>query len=352
MMDDFKLIKNEIVSFVENSFNNYLKELDKLDKWGEDSLSRISEFIVRGKLIRGILVVAGYKALGGKEKDKILSVASSIELLHTGFLMHDDVMDQDEMRRGKPSIHIAYSDLFKKENLPDPGKNGESFAVCLGNIAYFLAFDFISGSGFEAETTNRLNRILNREAVLTGFGQMNDIYTAASDTIPDENTIINTYIMKTARYTFALPLQFGAVCCNIPEKTIEKLIGIGEKIGVIFQLRDDELNLFGEVSGTGKSVGSDISEGKKTLLFSMLMKKVSPKEKTELFDIFSKNILSKKDLGKIKTLVEDTGVLKKQRTIISEISKETATMIKELETPENYKNILRYILKLSSERSS
>jgi geranylgeranyl pyrophosphate synthase len=348
--EQFDQTRSEIIGHIEKTFNNYTECFNYLDQWGSDSFLRLQEFISRGKLIRGVLTVAIYKALGGKKKEEILSIAASLELLHAGFLMHDDVMDCDEIRRGKSAIHIAYRDIFKKEHASNPEKNGESFAVCLGNIAYFLAFDFIANSGFSPEISNRLNTILNREAVITGFGQMNDIYIAASDKMPDESTILNTYIMKTARYTFSLPLNLGSVCYGLQNDIISDLIKIGEEIGKIFQLRDDELNLFGEVEGIGKSVGSDFNEGKKTLIFSILSKNISEKQKKELEPIFLKKSISDNELEILREVIIKSGTFDEHKNFISRITQNTKEMIKRINLNQDCKALLETILKISFER--
>ncbi|HQJ61313.1 MAG TPA: polyprenyl synthetase family protein, partial [bacterium] len=145
MMKLVDQLKSEITEEARKKIQDYGKGISGYGNIiGEDSLLRLFEFISRGKFIRGILAVSSYRALGGNDKEKMLSVAVAIELLHAGFLMHDDVMDGDILRRGEPSVHVSYRDLFADEGLLNPEKNGESFAICLGNIAYFIAFDLIA----------------------------------------------------------------------------------------------------------------------------------------------------------------------------------------------------------------
>ncbi|HSW60962.1 MAG TPA: polyprenyl synthetase family protein [bacterium] len=344
-------LKSEIIESATQKFRNYGEKINSYgNNSGEESLSRLLEFISRGKLIRGILAVSSYSALGGKEKEKMFSIASAVELLHAGFLMHDDVMDGDSIRRGAPSIHIEYRDIFTRKGLLNPEKNGESFAICLGNIAYFIAFDLIAGSGFDTATTNRLIRIFNREAVITGLGQMNDIYTGAMNDFPDETAILDTYRMKTARYTFSLPLIMGAVCAGVSDGLIEKIVEPAEGIGLVFQMRDDELNILEDPEGTGKSAGSDITEGKKTLIISMLLKNLEGDEKKKVQTLFEKRELTGSELQYIRKSLTDSGTVDEHRKMISEMSQSTQRSIEALDINEEYKNILRYILKISVER--
>ncbi|HQN73399.1 MAG TPA: polyprenyl synthetase family protein [bacterium] len=351
MMKLVDQLKSEITEEARKKIQDYGKGISGYGNIiGEDSLLRLFEFISRGKFIRGILAVSSYRALGGNDKEKMLSVAVAIELLHAGFLMHDDVMDGDILRRGEPSVHVSYRDLFADEGLLNPEKNGESFAICLGNIAYFIAFDLIAGSGFDTATAIRLIRIFNREAVITGLGQMNDIFTGALKDFPDERSILDTYRMKTARYTFSLPLIMGSVCAGLDDELIEKIVEPAEAIGLVFQMRDDELNILEDPQGTGKSAGSDITEGKKTLIISMLLKNIEGDDKRKMEMIFSKKELTLNELEYIRKALADSGTVEEHRKMISQISLSAKETIESLDINEEYKNILRYILKISVER--
>jgi len=350
MNDILKKQKNGILEHLCRYFENYSAKNPVKNSIDDDYLSRLSEFISRGKLIRGILAVSSYSALNGTEQKKILSVGAAIELLHAGFLMHDDVMDGDILRRGAPSIHVSYRDLFIKNGLQKPEKNGESFAVCLGNIAYFLSFDLIASSGFDPQTVNRLIKIFNREAVATGIGQMDDIYTGACGIFPDTETILNIYRMKTARYTFALPLTMGAVCAGLSDNIIEKIVEPAEWIGMVFQMRDDELNLLSESLQTGKSIGSDIAEGKKTVIISMLLKNLKGKEKDKVQLIFSKKRPTEKEIVIIRKMIESSGTLEEHRAMIKDISDRTLESILKLKVSKDYRNILEKILEISIRR--
>lgn len=339
--------KNDIIKHIEKYFENYSKKNLPAESFKDDFLKRLFKFISKGKLIRGILAVSSYETLGGTEQKKILSIASAIELLHAGFLMHDDVMDGDILRRGAPAIHVSYGDLFSKKGLSKPEKNGESFAICLGNIAYFLSFDLIASSGFDPETINRLIRIFNREAVATGLGQMDDIITGSSDTFPETEAILNIYRMKTARYTFSLPLIMGAACAGLDDQLIEQIVEPAEGIGLVFQMRDDELNLLSDSSGTGKSIGSDIAEGKKTMIMSMLLKNIKGKEKETILSIFAKKSPNEGELNNIKKMIVSSGTLEEHRLMIKKISDNTSELIRKLKVSENYKKILEKILEMS-----
>lgn len=351
MNDLLKKYKSEIIDHINEFFRNYRKRADYPGSIiSEDSFERLIEFISRGKLIRAILALSSYEALGGKEKKKMLSVAASIELLHAGFLMHDDVMDGDSFRRGAPSMHVSYRDQLCKQSFTNPEKNGESLAVCLGNIAYFLAFDLICRSGFDSETVNRLITAFNFEAVLTGFGQMDDIIAGSSADFPDTESILNIYKMKTARYTFALPLSMGAICNRATDRLIEKIVTAAEGIGLVFQMRDDELNLLSESLQTGKSVGSDIAEGKKTLIISMLLKNASDAQKVKVRSVFAKKKPTDREIKNIKKMIISSGTLEEHRSMIKDISDRTLESILKLKVTDEYKNILVKILEISIKR--
>jgi len=131
---------------------------------------------------------------------------------------------------------------------------------------------------------------------------------------------------------------------------IEKIVEPAEGIGLVFQMRDDELNILEDPEGTGKSAGSDITEGKKTLIISMLLKNLEGDEKKKVQTLFEKRELTGSELQYIRKSLTDSGTVDEHRKMISEMSQSTQKSIEALDINEEYKNILRYILKISVER--
>jgi len=260
-----------------------------IKKWFDDCLhdfpqgfgDSVCNFVLNGKLLRGTLVIFSHAMTGGKRDNRVLSLAVATELTHTGLLIHDDIMDQDKLRRGLPTLHQTM---------------GQSLAVCVGDLVFYEAIKLIKDI--------RLVNLLTEQICQTINGQMLDVYYGESNREPDVSTIMDIYLKKTARYTFSLPLMLGALLNNIDEVNWKRLSQLGENLGLIFQLKDDELGVFGDEKTTGKPTGSDIRENKKTLMRLLLYQSSSDKEKKELNKIFGSKTITQKEINLIKKQLE------------------------------------------------
>lgn len=333
--------KIRLNSYIENQLKEYSDDFALCNDWGHDSFSRIPEFISRGKMIRGALVYLGFEAFGGKDLSLADPLAAAVELLHAGFLIHDDIMDRDDLRRGKPAIHVSLRDKFD-DSFTDSEKTAENIAVCLGNICYFSAFNFINDLS--------ISRLFNREAIITGLGQMDDLYLSSSQEIPSHEKTLNIYRLKTARYTFSLPLKAGAILAGADDRTPETLNELGIEIGTLFQMRDDELNFYGDADKTGKPAGSDIREGKKTLIYSLLLHN-APQKHAEFIKHSLGNLnLSDNDIKKLREISINCGAKEKHEKMASEFHSKAIDIINFLDIGENSRIVLKDILDYSYKR--
>jgi len=333
--------KTRLNNYIEKELKEYSDDFSRFNNWGYDSFSRIPEFISRGKMIRGALVYLGFEAFGGKDISIADPLAAAIELLHAGFLIHDDIMDRDDLRRGKPAIHVSLRDKFDN-SFTDSGKTAENIAICLGNICYFTAFNFIND--------RRISMLFNREAIITGLGQMDDLYLSSSKEIPDHEKTLNIYRLKTARYTFSLPLKAGAILAGADEKTLKTLNELGIEIGTLFQMRDDELNFYGDADKTGKPAGSDIREGKKTLIYSLLLHHSDQKHAEFINQSLGNQNLNNDDIKKLQEISIDCGAKEKHEKIASEFHLKAIEIINYLDIDENSRTVLKNILNYSYKR--
>ncbi|MEK7162444.1 MAG: polyprenyl synthetase family protein [Patescibacteria group bacterium] len=223
------------------------KNLPILGYWGRDAMKRLRSFALRGKSLRGSLVLFSYRLFKNVLKPEVIDVAAALELIHSALLIQDDIMDEDEVRRGIKTIHLQYAGLGQIKKIPMPRHFGESAAVCLSDIAFFLAFGALGRLRFKAALAKDFWELFSQELATTAVGQMEE---AASFGIKRLN--LNLYRAKTARYTFVLPLLAGAMLAGKRRSELKKFEKLGEILGVIFQLKDDELDK--KRSGTGKEI--------------------------------------------------------------------------------------------------
>jgi geranylgeranyl diphosphate synthase type I len=150
--------------------------------------------------------------------------------------------------------------------------------------------------------------LFGREFVLVGLGQMKDLYAGASPESPAPRDVLDLYKLKTARYSFSLPLKLGCLLAGGKSLLGRKLEEVGEVFGLIFQLRDDDLGLFGNRAELGKPIGSDIKQGKKTLISILLRERAPARDAAKLSGIFGNPDASEGDIVFVRRLAEDLGV--------------------------------------------
>lgn len=325
-------------------FDNQIPHLYPVNRWGKDVIERLKEFSLSGKMIRGALILFAEEMFTGSYSPNALKAAVSMELFQTGLLIHDDIMDEDTTRRGKTTIFYQYAELAKTMNIQQFYHFGESMGICVGDIAFFLGFENLANLETSPSLLNKIYQTFSREMCFVGLGQMQDVFYSITDENLSENTILSIYLYKTSRYTFSLPLMIGAILGKAKKHTIACLETIGENLGIIFQIKDDELGLFGEESITGKPVGSDIQENKKTLYYWYLLKYTTPEEKKQLNTLFGSSSLSKEHLSYIHSLIEKYGIQEnisqKQQTLAQIVREE----ITSLPVAESYKKSLEELL--------
>lgn len=290
-------------------------ESDFVSEWAKDLFPRLLDYSTRGKMIRGALVGLGASVFSGRpfggdsEQDRhCLDIGVAMELIQSLLLIHDDIMDQDDMRRGKPSVHAQYVHLARGRQALDPARLGESMGICAGDVSGFLAFELLSGLAAPPETIRRLLVLTSRELTYVGLAQMGDVHNGAVAAEVGLADIVRLYRYKTGRYTFSLPLMAGAIVAGAGQAELDALAELGELYGVIFQIKDDDLGLFGNSERTGKPVGSDIREGKKTLHRHYLLERCDVAERQSLRAVFGSRSAGDAELRLVLRRMEQTGV--------------------------------------------
>lgn len=267
-----------------------------------EALDKLKRFVPEGKLLRGILTVFAYEMCHGKGV-RMEDIAAAMEFNQSSLLIHDDIMDQDTMRRGSKTLYAEYMD--DASHVMNPLLYGQSMAMCVADIGFFLAFELLVRSGVDAAV---ITEIVS-EIQLVGGAQMSDVHLGQSTDEPGSEEIMNVYRYKTGRYTFALPLKVGAMAAGADAEVVKLLEKFGETLGIIFQLRDDEIKLFGSNQSTGASIGSDIRENKKTIMRHILYTQASPTLRKRLDSVFGNPDITDAEVDEVKRSIETLGVL-------------------------------------------
>ncbi|HCS78932.1 TPA: hypothetical protein DIV55_04290 [Patescibacteria group bacterium] len=296
-----------------------------VNEWGSDTLDRLLEFSKNGKMIRGALLLFSTEMFGRKITAEHMKAAAALELIQSAILIHDDIIDQDALRRGKPAMHTQFQAIGINRKSTNPVQFGISLAICAGDVGFFLAFELLNSLTVSPETKTRITKLVLEEIQLVELAQMQDVFFSATSKQIEETEILKLYQFKTGRYTFSLPLTCAALFTKQPTQIITKITQLGEYLGILFQLKDDELSLFGTSKVTGKPVGTDISRNNKTLYHHYLFVLADSAQKKRLNTVFGNPNLSVKDMAFVQTLVNDLGInnlIRKQKQILERKARE------------------------------
>jgi geranylgeranyl diphosphate synthase type I len=224
-----------------------------------------------GKRLRAVLMAAGYEACGGEGGPSAVVMAGvSLELLQVYLLIHDDWMDEDDVRRGGPSVPAMVRAHFTARGVAGGDRAVDAFAILAGDFAAGLSLDALAqvkvSADYVAMAVREMGRI-QRDVVL---GQMCDLQGSVTREPPTEAAVELTHTLKTGSYTVRGPLALGAHLAGADAVKLRALEAFADPLGVAFQLRDDVLGTFGDPKHTGKPATGDIRQGKRTALVAAL----------------------------------------------------------------------------------
>ncbi len=326
----------------------YLQEkkqtLSTIKPYGEDVLKRLEIFVLKGKIVRGGLILSIIQLLKKRITEDHIRVAGAIELIHSALLIHDDIMDNDTLRRGEKTLHISYAETFSAE---DKLQVGKSLAICAGDICFFLAYDLLANTSLPAKTKQIIQKLFCDEFMKVGIMQMQDVALSIQSNLPTESDIISLYTYKTARYTFSLPFAIGALLAGAKKRTIKDLELLGEYMGIIFQIKDDELGIYATEEEIGKPIGSDLRENKKTFHYIKLMERASSEDKKYVLYLQGKENITDTDMETYQLLLEKYHVTDDVQNLINLLRQKALLLIKRLPLPHQDQQSLSDFLELT-----
>lgn len=346
---------------MEKIFSVYKKQIDKriieLSQkiknlnlaWSEVVSQQLVESATKGKTVRGSLVLMTADLFNQPITKAEVTIAASLEYLHTALLMQDDIMDNDDMRRGLPSAHKQYEKLGEDLQASSAAELGRDLTICAGDIAIFASNWFIAqAQEIEPKIRLQILTLAGEEYCRVGFGQMQDVVFAKTPKLPQVDEVLAMYTNKTARYTFSLPLMIGGLLAEQKNSTLKILDDIGLALGLIFQLTDDALTLHGKSEEVGKAIGNDISENKKTLYHVLLRRKVNKQDNEILNNIFGKKNVSTHEINQIKKMLITYQVEAEINQLIKSYAKQAQKSINQLPLKPSRKNglsaLINYLL--------
>ena len=303
--------QEEVNPLIARYFDQVITEAKKEDVFVAEALEAVKDIMMSGgKRLRAAGMYYGYLAGGGTDRGVMLETSVSVEFIHAFLLIHDDIMDRDSIRHGVPTIHERYRHLAEKLfPKTDASHFGNSIAIIVGDMVGALGNDIIFRAPFPKERVFEALSQLQKIIAFTVIGQAKDVYFEYRKTATPEE-ILKMYECKTAKYTMEGPVHLGLLLAGAKEEMLKKFSAYAIPLGIAFQIQDDILGLYGSADRIGKPRGSDLKEGKMTLLNALLLDRLSPKERKDFVVILEKgDVLSDADIEQVQDWMRESGVL-------------------------------------------
>lgn len=294
-------------------------------------LNEALEFLTGGKRFRALFAVHGYRAVKpldiSRDVDRdfgaLLDAACALELFHAAALIHDDIIDRSDTRRGRTAVHRSFERLHREQGLRGMAEHfGVSSAILVGDLLQSWADELMNEACDAASnrTAARATRThFNRMRSEVALGQYLDVleeqragFAGHAEQL-DRSTRVLVY--KSAKYSVEAPLLIGAALAGASEAQEDALAGFGLPVGVAFQLRDDLLGVFGDTRVTGKPSGGDLIEGKRTVLVTLAREALPPSQR-RIFDDMLGTPLDKDQVEVLQRTMRESGAEKQVEQMI------------------------------------
>ena len=305
-VDDFISTQREI-------FDGVSDDLDPL-------VEAVTDLLSGGKRLRPAFCWWGYRGAGGADTEEALRAAAALEFLQACALIHDDVMDGSDTRRGMPSAHHRFAMLHRgSEWLGSPEAFGVGAAILLGDLCLSWADELLLTSGVPAEHLNAAKRVYDEMRTELMAGQYLDLLEQARGGGSVERAM-RVVRFKSAKYTIERPLHMGAALAGADADVLAAYSGYGLPLGEAFQLRDDVLGVFGDPGETGKPAGDDLREGKRTVLIATAMARATPAQAAQIRRHLGDPGLDATGVALLREVIADTGALNHAEQLITSLT--------------------------------
>jgi geranylgeranyl diphosphate synthase, type I len=343
-------IKKQIDHTIARFLLDKKEELANSGRISKLVFDHLSKFVINGKCTRGAVFYYFAKYLGFHDEKVILKLSAAIELAHSANVIHSDVFMDETFSRHHDSTWQHFLKKIKQDSQQSK-EISKSVAILAGDLAFILATEL-----FRSSTANHKNseKIINKFLIDYSYnklGQIENYYLTGDDCDPTEKEIINIFKNGTAKYTFSTPFFIAASLANRSNKFISDFSELGTMIGIIFKIRDDDVNFYIESEKIGKTMGLDLNRNTKNLIHHCFYKKSSIEEKNFLDKIYGKFNLTLEEKEKVKELYVPTGAYAEVCRIKSIYTDKALKIIKKLKINRKIKNAIMDLLIYSISRT-
>ena len=280
----------------------------------------LTDLLRGGKRLRPAFCSWGWRGAGGPDLPAIIDAAAALELFQAAALIHDDVMDDSDTRRGLPAAHLRFAELHRGNAwLGDPEDYGVAAAILLGDLCLSWSDELLMASGLPLDQLSCGRAVFDVMRTQLMGGQYLDMLEQArgGGSVERARTVIR---YKSAKYTIEHPLLLGGTLAGAPPEVLAAYSAFGLPLGEAFQLRDDVLGVFGDPAETGKPAGDDLREGKRTVLIAEAQREATPAQAAALRRPLGDPHLGVAGIQTLREVITDTGALDRVEALIDELT--------------------------------
>ncbi|WP_243709797.1 polyprenyl synthetase family protein [Micromonospora sp. 15K316] len=278
----------------------------------DDALSPLAEVVEAfvlggGKRLRPAFAYWGYRGAGGVDSDQVLAALAALELVQASALIHDDLMDRSDTRRGEPAVHRRFATRHRRSGWGgDPDGFGDAAAILLGDLCLVWSDELLHSAGLEPRVVARARPVFDEMRTEVTVGQYLDVLAQVTrNTSVERAGKVARY--KSAKYTVERPLLLGAALADAPADVEAAYSAYGLPLGEAFQLRDDMLGVFGDPAQTGKPAGDDLREGKRTYLVATALETLDEADRAQLLAGLGDPGLDEEGVTRLRGLITRSG---------------------------------------------
>jgi geranylgeranyl diphosphate synthase type I len=305
-----------------------------------------------GKRFRAAFCYWGHRAFAPGEVDEeaLVRACASLELLHASALVHDDLMDASDTRRGRPATHRALEAEHRAAQWRgNPEQYGAAAAILLGDLLLSWADELLRRSGFGFERVAPALEVLDLCRTEVIAGQFLDVSVQARGRA-DVDTAMTVLRYKSAKYSIERPLHIGAALAGASADDLTALTAFGLPLGEAFQLRDDVLGVFGNPSATGKPAGDDLVEGKRTVLVALALDGASAGDAAVLDGALGRP-LSGDRVDELRGIIEASGAREQVEEAITALTDAAVAALERAEVDEQARGVLLGLAEAATQRT-
>ncbi|MFL6183011.1 MAG: polyprenyl synthetase family protein [Actinomycetes bacterium] len=322
-------VEKELEAFLES-------QQEVLDSVADDVLPMLDAakaLLSGGKRLRPAFAYWGWRGAGGEDCHEIVPAVAALELLQACALIHDDVMDGSDTRRGAPSVHRRFASLHRAAGWSGPPDAfGAGAAILLGDLALVWADQLLYQAPLSPDRLVAAKPVYDRMRVELMAGQYLDLLEQGRGSASVERSMrVARY--KAAKYTVEGPLHLGGVLAGASADLLDAYTAFGIPVGEAFQLRDDILGVFGDPDVTGKPAGDDLREGKRTVLVAAADEKASPAQRQALNRHLGDPRLDRHEIDELRSIIRDTGAVTFVEDLIEQLVDEAYAALRRIPEP-------------------